>query len=405
MRVMHPSSAAAKQELPDDATQRVWFAQAARGVAVGLVVWFHLGESFLLNAPVIRRFALLPAVERLPRPGYLAVAEWLRGAHINFGLLGVALFFLTSGFVIPFSLRRRSLRGFVTRRVLRLYPVYWLSLILLCALLRWRAGELGIAFPYNAAVLATNGFLAHPYFGHPSVDAANWTLAIEELFYICAAIVARRGLLADRRIAILIAGGATVLNCMYRQTAGIAPGLATPIYGLMFNSTYLILILVGFVLYQRFDGFCSARQCAATISALGGMFVVSVYSGPLGSIALDVILNCSVALALFLAAYRWRSRLPKVALLDGLANISYPLYMFHGLAGYILLDLLLNITGRFPVALAGTLVIVFSLATATHVYFEKPINNWGRRLARRWDRPATVLETGAETVLPRSAST
>src|SRR4051794_26399249 len=130
-------------ELPHRQTEpipsRVSFAHAARGAAVALVAWFHLGETFLREYKVIRPFALLPPMDALPRPWYLPAAELARTAHFNAGLLGVALFFLVSGFVIPFSLDRGSLSRFVIRRIFRLYPVYWLSLALLWGLLHWRA--------------------------------------------------------------------------------------------------------------------------------------------------------------------------------------------------------------------------------------------------------------------------
>ena len=53
----------------------------------------------------------------------------------NFGKFGVAAFFLTSGFVIPFSLERgNSLPKFWISRFFRLYPLYWLSLTMVVCL-------------------------------------------------------------------------------------------------------------------------------------------------------------------------------------------------------------------------------------------------------------------------------
>ncbi len=49
----------------------------------------------------------------------------------------MVVFFLCSGFIIPVSLERQgSLRRFWIRRLLRRYPLYWLSVVLcmLCAL-------------------------------------------------------------------------------------------------------------------------------------------------------------------------------------------------------------------------------------------------------------------------------
>lgn len=61
---------------------RVWFAHAARGLAVALVVWFHLGETFLLQATVVERLALLPPQGGAPRPWYLVLVTLTIRRHI-----------------------------------------------------------------------------------------------------------------------------------------------------------------------------------------------------------------------------------------------------------------------------------------------------------------------------------
>jgi len=46
------------------------------------------------------------------------------GPGIYKGGFGVALFFLISGFVIPFSFLRYTRTGFAIARILRLWPAY-----------------------------------------------------------------------------------------------------------------------------------------------------------------------------------------------------------------------------------------------------------------------------------------
>ena len=57
-----------------------------------------------------------------------------------YGWLGVYLFFLISGFVICLSCWGRTPRQFAVSRFIRLYPAYWVGLILTSAVLYFRPG-------------------------------------------------------------------------------------------------------------------------------------------------------------------------------------------------------------------------------------------------------------------------
>ncbi len=86
---------------------------ALRAVHVLLVIWMHTSEVFV---PVA-----LPSLQgRLHDVAY----------SFDFGRIGVVVFFIISGFVIPASLRGprgEDCRQFLIRRLFRLYPLCWLS--------------------------------------------------------------------------------------------------------------------------------------------------------------------------------------------------------------------------------------------------------------------------------------
>jgi len=103
---------------------------------------------------------------------------WISKAEKSFGYFGVLVFFIISGYVIPFSLRGKRLAGvkrFAIRRFWRLYPPFWIALTLnyfanfdsfTVSDLAWGA----TMFPSLVGV----GFIA----GH------FWTLEIELAFYV-----------------------------------------------------------------------------------------------------------------------------------------------------------------------------------------------------------------------------
>lgn len=49
---------------------------------------------------------------------------------VDYGFVGVQIFFILSGFVIYMSLEKvSSLKDFIKRRIKRLYPVYWVAVV------------------------------------------------------------------------------------------------------------------------------------------------------------------------------------------------------------------------------------------------------------------------------------
>ena len=97
------------------------------------------------------------------------------------GRLGVALFFIISGFVIFWTLSRteRPL-NFIVSRFSRLYPVYWFAIALsfvavLCFGLPGREVSLRDA--------ALNTLMFHEYLDVPHVDGVYWSLTVELSFY------------------------------------------------------------------------------------------------------------------------------------------------------------------------------------------------------------------------------
>src|SRR3978361_1269596 len=92
--------------------------EVLRGVAAFSVMWFHLTNGNL---------------------DFLAPDSWLKASG-TYGYLGVQLFFVISGFIIPYSLSLRSYKirtdglGFLCRRIVRIEPAYICSLLLVVVL-------------------------------------------------------------------------------------------------------------------------------------------------------------------------------------------------------------------------------------------------------------------------------
>jgi peptidoglycan/LPS O-acetylase OafA/YrhL len=104
------------------------------------------------------------------------------------GFLGVNLFFAISGYVICIVASRPDFSPwpFAIKRVFRLYPMYWITMLLIVLLIifgKYRIEPLG-HFLYSMTLL--------PQSGAPAFDP-SWTLERELVFYALAALVVPLG--------------------------------------------------------------------------------------------------------------------------------------------------------------------------------------------------------------------
>jgi len=352
------------------------------------VVLEHLTQDFI-NAPtLVSQVAFVEPVDALPRPPLQEIPEFLLRFNISSGIFAVALFFLISGFVIPFSLEHRSLGAFAVRRLFRLYPTLWCCIGLTVVAVVLFSGHRG--FPYSGSTIATSALLTSGYAGRQFVDPVYWTLAIEEIFYVCAAVVAWRGLLHRRTTILAVAAVLSVVAMSIgnpRVPSATDPTVVSH-YALRAllgaNSTFVIFILIGVVFHQHYRRRWATVECLAMGSGLLGLFYVCLQHGPFVPYDARVYFSCCIAaLVVFLPLYVLRDRIPYSRSVDHLGDISYPLYLIHTTAGWVLLNTLTRATGHFYVALPLTFLIVIGLAVAVHHAVEKPSRELGRRIAGR----------------------
>jgi peptidoglycan/LPS O-acetylase OafA/YrhL len=145
-----------------------------RGLAALAVMVGHWGET----------------VQRLtPSPTTAASLHAVFLDYFSFGRLGIVAFFCVSGFVVPFSFRgARPLIAFPISRFFRLYPAYWLSMLVAIIVYPLVNGP-----TVTAHEIALNLTMAELALGEAPVIGVYWTLQIELIFYaICYVMFAAR---------------------------------------------------------------------------------------------------------------------------------------------------------------------------------------------------------------------
>ncbi|MCV6589596.1 MAG: acyltransferase [Marinobacterium sp.] len=358
---------------------------AMRGLAAMLVVWLHVGDH------MVRWW---PQAFESTRFIYEATAL------VEFGRLGVLLFFAISGFIIPQSLNGEpaaGLKHFAIRRFFRLFPLYWLSIIPGYLLLRLYDMQM------STADIALNFTMLPRLLDYPMVLGLYWTLEVELLFYLLVAVLFALRLHRSLWLMLLLSLLLTLPRARLDEpTLAAWFECSIPQAALLLDySFYLSVMFWGNCARLLYDHTGIWRQAEQRfwVALFIGLTLFIVYrpirllemgwqasDHALLSYALPVLL--SMGLFLLWSFYgRWA---PSV--LVWLGAISYSLYLLHPLVLYgveRLLALWLTLDGRLGVYqltlvelyLINTLLTV-ALSALTWRLIERPAIAMGQRLSR-----------------------
>jgi peptidoglycan/LPS O-acetylase OafA/YrhL len=283
----------------------------------------------------------------------------LSGRWFSMGQLGVALFFLISGFVIPFSLERYSRSGFLLARLLRIYPVYAAAVALDVAVLASSAAYWGVPFHLSPGSVLANLLLINNLVGVPTLDMINWTLAVEMKFYLLVALLYQP----------IRTGRMGGLCCVAVLLAVCGADLV-----------YIVFMGIGTAFKFHHDGRLSMRSLIAGAGGLFTLFLAAMFFR-MGKAMFGNFVTYGYALGLFGLAYLLRHKARPIAVLDRLADVSFPLYAIHTLLGYSLLKLLMMGLGwSYLPALALTAAVLGIAAFGLHLAVERPTIALGHRL-------------------------
>lgn len=304
---------------------------------------------------------------------------------IDTGRLGVVMFFLISGFVVPFSIKGdKPVRRFVISRFFRLYPAYWVSLVVATVLLTV-TGHV----PSVAQVLA-NGTMAATILGEEWMNGVYWTLFIELLFYGMTVVLFVVGVLYQP---ILLAGIACLL-ALTTDLAIIAPDLPLPV---QYIGLHLSVMFSGLLLRL---GLIEGKRSALVLAGL--LFVFQMFSVVVASdYALQTergfaafsmtstVLAYVLGFGVFVAVAVFGRR--DTRFLAHMAAVSYSFYLLHSEVNAAVFHFL-PLTGEWSdlIALGVSVVVAIAVASVVYRFVEQPFMALGRRINAA-PRPAAAL--------------
>lgn len=314
---------------------------------------------------------------RLPFWGQPAFAEFpTLNEFTRYGYLGVELFFIISGFVILMTAYDRNVESFTASRVARLFPAYWVAIILTFTLQQfWHNGR-----QPNFGEMLVNLTMVQDPLGVPNVQGAFWTLWVELKFYFLIGVFILVGITKNRLIAF------AVLWPLLGQVA--AATNSDLISTLLFPSyaPYFAAGVVLFLLYREghdaatwlallFNWVLCVRQAyeyADRATNFVGAPVSPIVTGLTVSAFLLVVLGLTAERA---AGLNWKW-------LATAGALTYPLYLIHGQWGFFVIDTLQQDMHSY-VVLAIATITALVIAALINRLIERPFAPGLRRAVER----------------------
>jgi peptidoglycan/LPS O-acetylase OafA/YrhL len=315
----------------------------------------------------------------------------------NLGRVGVIVFFLISGFLIPHSLKHgtRPLAKFAVSRFFRLYPLYWVSLAAALAIFPLLA-----PISFSTAQIAANITMVAELFGQEYVISLYWTLFVEMLFYVLCAALFAAGLLHARQF---IARGLVVVAV--GAAAALAAEIALPptrfdslFEKLMTLGIYLLTMFAGYVLRMHYLREISGQVTLLALSALATVLGLYCWTremhGGYNSLLSPVSVGISTVtgFAVFLAVLH--GKLLTQAVWRYLGAISYGIYLFHAITLKIAVYYFAPVETAGESVLFTASVLAASIAVAAPLYWlvELPMIEVGKRVRERLDNATSQIQ-------------
>jgi peptidoglycan/LPS O-acetylase OafA/YrhL len=312
-------------------------------------------------------------------------------AFVNACSFGLSLFFALSAFLIcELLLRERETTGsvranqFYVRRILRIWPLYYLGLLIGVAAAFMPGGALGSAKEIGWYVVFMGAWQTANYGGIDNPMFVLWSISVEEQFYLFAPWVVKYlsrkflyafcvglVLIANWRLYCLGAERANSLRIWADSLVQFECFAAGLLLCLLLRGTIpriatwqRVTLLAGGCLCWFFASYKLQVPFGVYVGNQGSLRLISGYA--LGSLGAIMILIGFLGLG--------SKRLPAWAV--HLGRISFGLYVFHELAAGLVFKAFsysrLGHAALFVLKIGTTFIVTFIFATISYRFFETP---------------------------------
>ena len=289
-----------------------------------------------------------------------------------------SLFFIISGFVIFMTIEKiKDWKEFVITRFFRLYPSFWVSVIL---------GLIFIRFIENGTMPTTKVVLANfsmipQLFRQPLLAGSYWTLYIEIQFYLLILLLFCLKLIPKINTTIIIILIADYLIHFIRYfnshifivTIGLLP--------FMSQAHFFIAGIIFYQLKMYPERRKEIKYYLLLILCLVFTLVMHGHGGKVFYFFNDwqeLLINAIFFFIFFLFSFDIPF-LPNSKILKLMGIISYNFYLLHDLIGGIILLKLCEIGVNYILSLGLTIVIIGLMSYLVCFYIEQPLMRFSKK--------------------------
>lgn len=366
---MHLSSAVSSPIVVDKTRARASLASTRlrvveldllRFLAASAVVLYHFTYQLRVSETAVNLF---PSIGRVGMHGYL----------------GVNLFFMISGFVILWTARDRTPSGFVLSRITRLYPEFWIGVLLSSIVFSLDQSAFG---PITVPQVLANLTMVPAVLGQDYVDPVYWTLFVELKFYalLWGLSVTRQ----MKRVEVwLFAWLIVTVACFTLPVPRALQSLALYPYGPLFIGGSLFYLI-------RAEGATPARLVGVAMCALLAMTHVTLQMPDFvqpQDVSTATQWESRLLILMFFATFavialRRSAAVPFAAAIASLGALTYPLYLVHNIGRVMVLRPLAAQEKyvALVLAVAFSLLLAAVIAQVVDAGLRRPFARWLERM-------------------------
>lgn len=346
-----------------------------RLISVALVMYGHFvlvagGAKVIPN--IIGPTVALPLIDESRWKAYLFEVFLIEKCSTQAAILGVSLFFLITGYLMPMMCDRYSRLQFIVNRLFRIVPTLVVGVVALGIFLQQTQGIVFSLSSYLASITLT-----YEYLEITPVAGVLWTLVIEMIFYFLAFLVGRFTL----GKLVFVQGALLALVC-----AGFLSKGQTLVWLIGYQARYLLMITIGSAFYLAEKEESLSEKISTVLPSVVFSFVgfqlFKTGGAPASSYEnLGNLLLASAIFVFFTAGVSpFVKRLPFVV--GFMADMVYPIYLVHSAVGLVFIAFLRNSLDEAYLLLAAAIVSSLVIAFVLHVLVETPGINLGRTAVR-----------------------
>ncbi len=291
----------------------------------------------------------------------------------KYGYLGVNLFFIISGFVILMTAKNSNIIDFCISRLSRLYPAYWVGVLLSSIIIFLFGGEV---FKVTFSQFIFNLTMLNGFFGVEYVDGVYWSLLVELKFYILIGIILLFNKIKHIKKISLLLLGISLLFCFFPFSK--VPEVLKIIYFFTFPRWSPYFVAGMFFYLIKLDRKVYTYLPPIFISYFISLWLcfkdidhrIVIYNTTFSKITVGVLITLFFALMLIISIGKLQILNKKIFLKFGI--LTYPLYLIHQNIGFIMINNFNSFINKWVLLI---LIITFMLLLSFIInkYIEKPL--------------------------------